>query len=106
MDGRGKSFVLVRCCCAAGVREGMNAMRMLYDEQRTTADVFHYQVNEGGELNIRVGGAEKDIEIVFVNGKYDRCKFNFRGPYTRAHWHILKGIADKIAEIEAAFAAQ
>ena len=75
-------------------------MKALYDEELTQTDTYLYSVNQGGELNIRVLKNEDNIRIIFVNGKFKECHSNISSPYTRSHWHIFGGIAEKITELE------
>lgn len=75
-------------------------IKALYDEELTRTDTYLYSVNQGGELNIRVETHEDNIQIIFINGKFKECRYDFKQMYTRTHWHILGGIADKITELE------
>ena len=75
-------------------------MSHLYDEKLTRTDGYSYQVNQGGDLNVRVGPEAKTVTIIFVNGKFNRCEFGFRGTYDRSAWYVLGGISEKIKEIE------
>lgn len=40
------------------------------------------------------------VTIVFQDGKFKKCDYPFRGPYTRAQWNILAQIADQIRALE------
>lgn len=78
-------------------------MKALYDEELTRTDSYLYSVNQGGSLNIRVVPHQDNIKIIFINGKFANCEFNFTGTYTRPQWHILGGIAEKITELESRY---
>ena len=75
-------------------------MNVLYKESKKIIHTF--TINEGGELNIRVGGygLNVDLSITFEDGKFVECRFPFTGTYERQHWHIFEAVNKKITELE------
>lgn len=52
------------------------------------------------------GGEEaRQIEIIFVDGIFSTCKFDFRGNYDRSQWRILAAISEEIANLAALYVA-
>ena len=83
-------------------------MKLLYDEKKTIVETFDYGINQGGELNVRIGPPgtpSSRVSITFINKQFSEAKFDFRGTYTRSHWHVLGAVAERIKEIEAAMYA-
>lgn len=75
-------------------------MNVLYNERHTKTDIYHYEINEGGEFQIIESG---DITIVFENDVFVSVSFPFREKYSRNGWRILAAINEKISEIEKQF---
>lgn len=47
----------------------------------------------------------KQIEIIFVDGIFSDCTFDFRGKYARYQWRILAAINEEIADLEVLYVA-
>ena len=81
-------------------------MNVLYGEELTETEVYHYTVNQGGELRIRVSnGSDRHVTITFENGKFVGVTHNLGDFNERSNWHVFKAIAEKIEHIEARHAA-
>lgn len=78
----------------------MARQKVLYDEKVGKTDRYTYQINQGGELNIKTKGK---VDIYFVNGQFSHCVLPFETPETRDHWHVVQGVAERIPEIEASY---
>lgn len=79
-------------------------MRLLYDPEKQTTDVYTFKVNQGGPLNIRVSnGGDRNIKITFVNGRLESVEHNLGDFNLRSNWHIFGAVAEKISEIEAGY---
>lgn len=74
--------------------------RVLYDKKREQIDIFSYEINSGGEYDIKENGI---VIIEFVNKKLNKVTFPMKGFYTRNGWRILCAIENEISEIEALF---
>lgn len=75
---------------------------VLYDSQKNVLTSFSLKVNGGGEFNLPV--SPERIEIIFKNGVFQECRFNFnKKMYNRNDWRILKAIAEEIEMIESEF---
>lgn len=68
-------------------------MKALQNEKKIVTDTYVFTVgNKESEV--------RDVELVFVNKKFDRCNHPFSGTYSRHDWLLLKDIAEKIEELE------
>ena len=78
-------------------------MNILYQEEYEQVEVYCFQINQGGNLQIKLEGYshQQEVKLIFVNGKFERSDLPFSPPFNRSHWHVLGAIAQKIAEIEA-----
>lgn len=72
-------------------------MELLFDKKHRHTDFFTYQINRGGELNVKECGT---VAIRFVDGKFADVEFPFKGPYTRNGWRILAAIEAEITRLE------
>lgn len=79
----------------------MDKIKLKMEQKRfNREDVYSFdvmeQINQHGE---QCGGI-RHVTIIFLNGKFDHCAFDFHGKYTRENWRVLAVINDKIAELE------
>lgn len=72
-------------------------MKMLYSETYIHTDVYHYEINGGGEYFVQESGK---VKIVFENKKFVSASYPLSGTYSRNGWRILAAINEKINEIE------
>ena len=84
-------------------------MLILYDENRKTHDIFSYTINRGGKIRLKVSNvSDRSVTITFVNGRFNNVEHDLVGDWvgTRSYWHVMGGIAEKIAELEKRFSAK
>ena len=76
-------------------------MNVLFREEINKTEEFTYSVNQGGGLNIKVSnGSDRIVTIKFINDKFDSVYHNLGDFNERSNWHVFKGVAEKINEIE------
>ena len=80
-------------------------MNVLYNELRSTVDTYTFTINQGGELYLKVSnGSDRNISIVFTNGRLSEVIHNLHGFDLRSDWYVLGAIASKITELEERYA--
>ena len=70
---------------------------LLYNKSHIRRDTFTYEINSGGELDVKECGV---VAIHFVNGKFERAEYPMHDKYTRNGWRILAVIEVEIAKLE------
>lgn len=71
--------------------------RLLFDKQAESTQIYSFQINSGGTLQIKESGI---VTIVFRNNKFQKTIFPFTGTYSRNAWRILAAIEEEIQKIE------
>ena len=80
-------------------------MSILVKKSTTEIITYKYEIRAEGEFPPPFHGVI-DVEIVFLNEKFDHCSFPFRGEYSRENWEILGEINEEISRIEENFAKE
>ena len=58
-------------------------------------ETYLYNLNEN-----KTDLSSTDIEIVFFNGKFDHCDYDFKNPYTEEEWEIIGEISNEIKRLK------
>lgn len=82
-------------------------MKVSFGEEVTRLVTYRLTVLTGTKAKLSDISFEKDsgsiIDIVFEDGEFLRCQFDFKDPYTLEQWIILGCVAERIEEIEASY---
>jgi len=57
---------------------------------------YHYNLPDELDIN------QKDVQIIFVNGKFEKCHINFSDHWNRDCWKAFVEIEKKITILEKA----
>lgn len=80
-------------------------MNILFNHKQTAIEIHEFEINQGGELNIRVSiDSSRTVSIIFKDGKLDRVDHQIEGGFsnTISYWRVMGAISAKIEELLAA----
>lgn len=76
-------------------------MTINHTSTRTITE-YHFEL-ASSQTSPKCPDALSKVVIIFENGKFSRCDFPFRAPYTREQWAMLAEIESEIHRIELNF---
>ena len=81
-------------------------MNILCNKIKIQTDVYRYEINQGGDLDLRVSNdSSRFVEIIFVDGKLSSVDHDLNEFNLRSDWRVYGAIDKKIEELEAMYAS-
>ena len=71
----------------------------LIPKAKKTTDVYYFDIY----IDYGEGDEQREIKIIFIDEKFHKAEYPFRGTYLTKEWQALKLIAEKIDEIAGSY---